>query len=60
MTFIVGFIIGPQLELAVRQSLVILKGGGSIQKHPVATGFLVLTLLAVVRIGLATRSRPWG
>ncbi len=59
VTFIIGFIIGPQLELAVRQSLVILKGG-SIFEHPVAIGFLVLTFLVVGRIGLATRTRLWG
>ena len=56
VTFIIGFIIGPQLELAVRQSLVILKGG-SILDHPVALGFLTVTVLVVGRIALSTGSR---
>lgn len=58
VTFIIGFIIGPQLELAVRQSLVILKGG-NILEHPVAIGFIVSTVLVVGRIGFGTAQRLW-
>lgn len=59
VTFIIGFIIGPHLELAVRRFRIIPKGG-SIREHPVAVGFLVLTNLVFGRISLATRSRLWG
>ena len=56
VTFIIGFIIGPQLELAVRQTLVILDGG-SLLDHPVAVAFLALTAIVVARIGLSTAQR---
>lgn len=59
VTFIICLIIGLHLELAVRRSRVISKGG-SILGHPVAVGFLVLTNLVVGRISLATRSRLRG
>lgn len=56
VTFIIGFIIGPQLELAVRQSMVILEGG-SLLEHPVAMLFLICTAAVVLRIAVATGSR---
>ncbi|MBC6408555.1 MAG: tripartite tricarboxylate transporter permease [Rhodobacteraceae bacterium] len=59
VTFVIGFIIGPQLKLAVRQSLVILKGG-SIAEHPVAIRFIVLTVLVVGRIAFGARARLRG
>lgn len=59
VAFMLCLIIGPQLELAVRRSRVIPKGG-CIFEHSVAVGFLLLTNLVVGRIGLANRSRIWG
>ena len=56
VTFIIGFIIGPQLELAVRQSIVIVKGQNATD-FPVAIGFCVLTALVVSRVGLRTVRR---
>lgn len=53
VTFIIGFIIGPQLELAVRQSIVIVKGE-SIWDFPVALGFVAFTAVIVLRVGLKT------
>ena len=46
VTFIIGFIIGPQLELAIRQSIVIMKGQ-SVLQFSVAHGFVALTCAVV-------------
>lgn len=49
VTFVIGFIIAPDLELAIRQSIVIMKGQ-SIINHPVALGFIALTVIVVLRV----------
>lgn len=53
VTFIIGFIIGPQLELAVRQSIVIMKGE-SVTHFPVALGFVILTAVIVLQVTYKT------
>ena len=53
VTFIIGFIIGPQMELAIRQSIIITKGQ-SLTEFPVAIAFIILTVLIVARVGWST------
>jgi putative tricarboxylic transport membrane protein len=47
VTFLVGFVVGPEFERALRQAVVIGNGEiGSLSAHPIAVGFLVLAVLA--------------
>ena len=48
VTFIIGFIIGPQLELAIRQSIIIMRGE-SLTQHPPAIFFISITAIVVLR-----------
>lgn len=56
VTFIIGFIIGPQLELAIRQSIVITKGA-SPSEYPFAIILLIMTALIFIKVGWGTVSR---
>ena len=59
VTFIIGFIIGPQLELAVRQSLIIVQGT-SVWDYPVAIAFGIITLGVILRVTWSTVKRITG
>ncbi|ASM70989.1 MULTISPECIES: tripartite tricarboxylate transporter permease [Roseobacteraceae] len=51
VTFLIGFVIGPNLELTFRQSLQILDHDlMRLPAHPIAIGFAVLTIVTVVWI----------
>ncbi|MEM7801247.1 MAG: Tricarboxylate transporter family protein, partial [Chloroflexota bacterium] len=56
VTFLIGFIIGPQMELAIRQSIVITRGENPLD-FPVAILFAVLTVIVVLRMGYGTARR---
>ena len=54
VTFLIGFVIGPNLELTFRQSLQILNHDPMrLIGHPVAVVFLVLTVVVVVAIAFS-------
>lgn len=58
VTFLIGFVIGPNLELTFRQSLQILNHDPTrLAGHPVAVAFLVLTVLTVVGIAFSNSRR---
>ncbi len=59
VTFIIGYIIGPQLELAIRQSIIITRGE-NLAQYPVAIFFALITLIVVVRMGWSTFRRITG
>lgn len=59
VTFIIGYIIGPQLELSVRQSIVVMKGE-SLLDFPVAIFFVLVTAVVVIRMGWGTAKRVAG
>lgn len=49
VTFLIGFVVGPQFELSLRQSLIVTNGSMSkILDHPIALIFLVLSAVAIV------------
>ena len=51
VTFLIGFVIGPNLELTFRQSLQILDHDVMrLPAHPIAIGFAVLTVVTVIWI----------
>lgn len=51
VTFLIGFVIGPNLELTFRQSLQILDHDVMrLSAHPIAIGFAVLTVVTVIWI----------
>lgn len=56
VTFLIGFIIGPDFELSLRQSLIITRGE-SWTSYPVAILFLLLTVLVIIRMMWPTRSK---
>ena len=50
VTFLIGFVLGPMLELSLRQSMVITRGDFSrLYDHPFAIVFLVLAVAAAVQ-----------
>ncbi|PWW01484.1 putative tricarboxylic transport membrane protein [Hoeflea marina] len=52
VTFLIGFVIGPTLELTFRQSLQLLDHRTvNLVHHPIAAAFILLTLLTVVWLG---------
>ena len=45
VTFLIGFVIGPQFELSLRQSIIISSGDVSVLgKHPIALAIVVIAL----------------
>jgi len=51
VTFLVGFILGPMLELTFRQSLILTDANpAKLVDHPVAIVFLALALFSIVRL----------
>ena len=56
VTFLIGFVIGPQLELSVRQALIITEGKvSSLAHHPAALVVLAIALAAAVYVLLPTK-----
>lgn len=56
VTFLIGFVIGPQFELSLRQSIII--SGGNITvlgAHPIAIGILAIAISAGLYFMLASR-----
>jgi len=52
VTFLIGFVIGPNLELSFRQSLQLLDHNAvNLAKHPIAVVFILLTVAVVWWIG---------
>ena len=59
VTFLIGFVVGDGFELALRQSIGLLKGTPeAILDHPVAIVFAVLTLLGVAGIARRKSASP--
>lgn len=57
ITFLIGFVIGPKLELTFRQSIQILDAKvANLAHHPISIAFIVLTVLTVVLITHGKRS----
>ena len=51
VTFLIGFILGPTMELSLRQAIIITDGKiSSLVNHPVAIMFLVLAAVSVWRL----------
>lgn len=49
VTFLIGFVLAPSFELALRQSIAITDGrAANLVNHPIAVVFLVLSLAAVI------------
>lgn len=56
VTFLIGFVVGPNLELTFRQSIQLLNHDIlNLIYHPIALVFVVLTAATVVWLGLANR-----
>lgn len=52
VTFLIGFVIGPNIELTFRQSLQLLDHrAGNLVHHPIAIVFIILTVVAVLWLG---------
>lgn len=56
VTFIIGFVLGPILELSLRQTLIISKNDPMILlERPVSLVFLILTVLSIWRLGFRSK-----
>lgn len=62
VTFLIGFVIGPKLELSFRQSLQLLDhDAANLIEHPIAVVFIVLTVVITWWIGRTKRpAMPTG
>jgi putative tricarboxylic transport membrane protein len=59
VTFLIGFVIGPGVELSFRQSLQILDHRWArLVDHPIALVFIALTCLVVVILARGKRGTP--
>ncbi|MEM7533991.1 MAG: tripartite tricarboxylate transporter permease [Chloroflexota bacterium] len=56
VTFLIGFIIGRPLELAIRQSIIVTRGE-SITEYPIAIFFATLTVIVMLRMVWSTIRR---
>lgn len=56
VTFLIGFILGPMIELTLRQSLITLQGNWTrFYQHPIAIAFILLTALSIWHLSRAGR-----
>ncbi|WP_204318793.1 tripartite tricarboxylate transporter permease, partial [Pseudooceanicola aestuarii] len=56
VTFLIGFVIGPSVELTFRQSIQILDGDWTnLTRHPIAIGAIVLTCVTLAWIARSNR-----
>ncbi len=56
VTFLIGFILGPMIELTLRQSLITLQGDWTrLYRHPIALAFILLTALSIWHLSRAGR-----
>mgnify|MGYP000477554100 FL=1 len=51
VTFLIGFVVGPQFELSMRQAIAITPSFDDLMSHPIAIGFILITIIAVWKIG---------
>ncbi|GHF70682.1 hypothetical protein GCM10017056_47070 [Seohaeicola zhoushanensis] len=59
VTFLIGFVIGPQVELTFRQSLQLLNHDPTrLLQHPIAAVFIVITLVTLVLMARSRRNQP--
>ena len=52
VTFLIGFVVGPQFELSMRQAIAITPSFDDLMEHPIAIGFVLITIIAVWKIGI--------
>jgi putative tricarboxylic transport membrane protein len=58
VTFLIGFVIGPAFELALRQSIAILDhDAAQLVHHPIALVFIAFTILTILRVALSHRKK---
>jgi len=56
MTFIIGFVLGPILELSLRQSLIMSRNNPMILlNHPISLAFLILTVISIWKLGFGSK-----
>ena len=51
VTFLIGFVVGPQFELSMRQAIAFTPSFDDLMSHPIAIGFILITIIAVWKIG---------
>jgi putative tricarboxylic transport membrane protein len=51
VTFLIGFVVGPQFELSMRQAIAITPSFDDFLNHPIAIVFILVTIIAVWKIG---------
>jgi len=51
VTFLIGFVVGPQFELSLRQAIAITPSFNHLIDHPIAIIFVIITVFAIWKIG---------
>jgi putative tricarboxylic transport membrane protein len=51
VTFLIGFVVGPQFELSLRQAIAITPSFDHLLNHPIAIIFTLITIFAIWKIG---------
>lgn len=60
VVFVIAFFLGPRFELSLVQTLIVTRGHPvRILEHPVAVGFLLLSILAIYMTGVRKPLRKW-
>jgi len=55
VTFLIGYILGPQFELSLRQSLALVHDASEIFNHPIAIVFGFITIIGIWQLGRMKR-----
>ena len=55
VTFLIGFVVGPQFELSLRQAIAVTPSFEHLLRHPIAIIFTLITIIAMWKIGTAKK-----
>ena len=53
VTFLIGFVVGPQFELSMRQAIAITTTYSELLHHPIAIIFVLITFITIWRIAVS-------
>ena len=57
VTFLIGFVVGPQFELSMRQAIAITPSFNHLLQHPIGIFFVVITIVTIWKIGTKKKNK---
>ncbi|MDB4239096.1 hypothetical protein N9835_01965, partial [Alphaproteobacteria bacterium] len=51
VTFLIGFVVGPQFEMSLRQAIAITPTYSHLLQHPIGIIFVLITIFTIWKIG---------